>query len=387
MLTFYRKVLVLFLGALLVSALLIYIGREKSMVQDALLPASESVLKWQAFANSDVGMGGSSSITLHDAQWELDFDFLLTKAVQHPFTSVVLEFDRNGDPRHFQDLERYSSIAFEVRCRPRNVMQLALQTYDEKVTQLDKVLTFRIPTAFFSCDEKPRHVAIDLHTLEIPEWWLQFNKLELSDNGYDLRQVRNISFTATSQSPMETSADVVIENLVLQGRKWQSIYIAVAICLLLWLAFFVWFFRQYKLALTADIKDKILKDRPLIAYQQLSIEPQNDREKNSVLRYMATEYSNSDMSVEVAVNALGISRNKVNEILKEQLGMTFNVYLNKLRLTEAARLLAENKEANVTEIAYSVGYNNVSYFNKLFKNEYGCTPKTFKSLSHNDESN
>jgi AraC-like DNA-binding protein len=60
--------------------------------------------------------------------------------------------------------------------------------------------------------------------------------------------------------------------------------------------------------------------------------------------------------------------------------MTFTAYLNKLRLTEAARLLAENEEANVSEIAYSVGYNNASYFNKLFKNEYGCTPKTFKTL-------
>jgi len=263
---------------------------------------------------------------------------------------------------------------------------MALQTFDEKVTQLDEVLTYRIPTAFFSCDEKPRRMEIDLHTLEIPEWWLQYNKLELSDNRYDLRQVRNISFTATSQSPMERPADVMIEHLALQGRKWQSLYIAIGLCALIWPALFIWFFRQYKLALIADIKDKILKDRPLIAYQQLSIEPQNDREKNAVLRYMATEYSKSDMSVEVAVNALGISRNKVNEILKEQLGMTFNVYLNKLRLTEAARLLSENKEANITEIAYSVGYNNVSYFNKLFKNEYGCTPKMFKSLSHNQES-
>ena len=43
------------------------------------------------------------------------------------------------------------------------------------------------------------------------------------------------------------------------------------------------------------------------------------------------------------------------------------------------------EEANVAEIAYSVGYKNVSYFNKLFKEEYGCTPKTFKSLAtHNN---
>lgn len=386
MLTFYKKVLAYFVALSLASLVVMHIGLESRILQKPLLPAADSAYRWYAFAHSDSATGGTSSIALSNAEWEFDFDFLLTNDVQHPFASLVLEFDRSDDPLHFTDLSQYSALAFEVRCRPRNVLQISLQTFDEHITQLDDALSFRLPTAFFSCDEKPRHLEIDLSTLEVPEWWLQYNKLEFSDGQYDLRKVRNIAFTATSQSPMNTSAKVVIEHLELRGRQWQSVYTASALCLLMWIGFIVWFFRDYKRALTADIHEKMIKDRPLIAYQQLSIEPQNDREKNSVLRFMATEYSNSELSVDVAVNSLGISRNKVNDILKEQLGMTFNVYLNKLRLTEAARLLTENKEANITEIAYSVGYNNVSYFNKLFKNEYGCTPKTFKTLSQSDKS-
>lgn len=96
---------------------------------------------------------------------------------------------------------------------------------------------------------------------------------------------------------------------------------------------------------------------------------------------MATEYANTEMTLEYAVSELGINRTKINEVLKEELGLTFNIYLNKLRLAEAARLLAESKDANIAEIAYSVGYKNVSYFNKLFKNEYSCTPKSFRSLN------
>jgi AraC-like DNA-binding protein len=98
---------------------------------------------------------------------------------------------------------------------------------------------------------------------------------------------------------------------------------------------------------------------------------------------MATEYLNPDLNVETMVNKLGISRNKINEILKAELGYTFSTYLNKLRLTEAARLLGEKEETSVAEIAYSVGYRNVSYFNKLFKEEYSCTPKTFRQLRGN----
>jgi AraC-like DNA-binding protein len=101
---------------------------------------------------------------------------------------------------------------------------------------------------------------------------------------------------------------------------------------------------------------------------------------------MATGYANPDLNLDTMVASIGVSRTKINDILKSEFSYTFTGYLNKLRLTEAARLLAVKEEANIAEIAYSVGYKNVSYFNKLFKEEYGCTPKTFKSLYNKVES-
>jgi AraC-like DNA-binding protein len=127
------------------------------------------------------------------------------------------------------------------------------------------------------------------------------------------------------------------------------------------------------------VKNKLKKDQPLMAYQHLSIELHRDKEKNQLLQFMATEYINPDVSLESAVATLGINRTKINELLKDELGMTFNAYLNKLRLSEAARLLSEDGGANVEAIAHSVGYSDVSYFRKLFKNEYGCTPGAFIS--------
>jgi AraC-like DNA-binding protein len=82
---------------------------------------------------------------------------------------------------------------------------------------------------------------------------------------------------------------------------------------------------------------------------------------------------------------VGVTRGKINDVLKNEFGFTFSGYLNKLRLTEAARLLAEKDSATVAEIAYSVGYSNVSYFNKLFKEEYGSTPKAFRAVTRAQE--
>ncbi|HEX7026686.1 MAG TPA: helix-turn-helix domain-containing protein, partial [Gammaproteobacteria bacterium] len=149
---------------------------------------------------------------------------------------------------------------------------------------------------------------------------------------------------------------------------------------LIWGGFVFWFFKRHTKYLVASIEEKLQKNRPLIAYQQLSIEPHKDKEKSMILRFMATEYANPDMSLDMATAKLGISHTRVNGVLKEELGLTFIAYLNKLRLAEAARLLSQQDEISIAQIAYRVGYNNVSYFNKLFKSEYGCTPKIFKSL-------
>ena len=130
----------------------------------------------------------------------------------------------------------------------------------------------------------------------------------------------------------------------------------------------------------ANIREKLSNDRPLMPYRQLSIEPYRDKEKNQVLQYMATEYANPDLSLESVIATLGINRTKINELLKDELNMTFSAYLRKLRLTEAARLLSQRDDASVTQIAFSVGYRDVSYFRKLFKNEYGCTPGVFKDI-------
>ncbi len=182
------------------------------------------------------------------------------------------------------------------------------------------------------------------------------------------------------QSPLNTPSYVKITDVQLLGNNFTYLYVAIALVVLLWVVFLIVLLRRYVAVLTVDIRERVRLDQPLMAYKKLSIAPQKDKEKSAVLRFMATEYANPELSLEIAATTLGTNRTKINDILKEELGLTFTAYLNKLRLTEAARLLSENEEANVSEIAYLVGYNNVSYFNKLFKAEYGCVPKTFKAL-------
>lgn len=59
---------------------------------------------------------------------------------------------------------------------------------------------------------------------------------------------------------------------------------------------------------------------------------------------------------------------------------TFTQYLQQLRINEAQKLLQET-ELGISEIAYRVGFENLSYFNRSFKSITGKTPREFKKSS------
>lgn len=336
--------------------------------------------------SSDIRWSPESSLPMGETQVRVkreaevvDYSFILSPKQQYPYAAYNFNFADN-DAHQTVDLTKYDTIHFEVTCEPQNVLLFVLSTHDPKVTDPQNEPSHRVNSTFFSCDSTWRPVRISLRGLTTPDWWLSRFGLEYSDQQYDLEHVYSFSIVNSLQSPRSTLSRVKIKAVEFSGKQTVYIYLVGALVLCCWIIGSVWLFRRYVRMLLMDVKARVDKGRLFVAYKALSIAPQKDKEKSALLRHIATEYANPDLSLEVITTTLGINRTKVNEILKEELGVTFSAYINKLRLTEAARLLSQNKDASISEVAYVVGYNNVSYFNKLFKSEYGCTPKSFKQL-------
>jgi AraC-like DNA-binding protein len=381
---FYRKSLLALILLVVADALLAVLLIQQSYLSLPLLPAQD--LHWRYYYNTDASMQGTSTVRIDSSGRErLRFDFRLTKDAPFPFVSagIVLN-DRHGKELQV-DLTKYTSATFTAKCAPANEMIMSVSSFDEKVSKPGDFITYRSPSTFFACNERGVPVTLDLTRMSIAQWWFDMFKLDLTQQEYKLNRVSKIVFGTSSRSPFYTDSHAEISELVLHGRDYRYIDALIVILICSVVIFAVLFFRAYGRALTASLDAKMKKDLPLMAYRQLTLEPYKDKEKASVLRFIATNYTNAELDLEAVVAGTGANRNKVNEVLKTELGMTFTGYLNKLRLTEAARLLTENSSAAVAEIAYSVGYGNVSYFNKLFKEEYGCTPKTFRTMASHQE--
>ena len=375
---FYRRVLLVLIALLAADALVACVCVCQSHASDKLLASG----RWRPVVLSDAPQGGTSTVHMLDSDRRtLRFDFKVSNTLDYPWAGAgLLMEDGQGRPMQV-DLSRYNRITFVARCAPANALIFDLSIFDEAVSKADNLLTYPTPTTFFSCNERGVPVSLDLTRLIIPQWWFILLKRNLSQQSYKLNHVARLEFAASSQSPHEVASTVEISGLTLHGRDHRYLVALALILLASWVAFGAWFFRAHSRALMACLDTGGKKDLPVVAYRQLTLEPHRDKEKACILRFMATNYANPALDLEGVVAGTTVNRNKINEVLKFELGLTFTSYLNKLRLTEAAKLLKENTGLAVAEIAYSVGYSNVSYFNRLFKEEYGCTPKTFRSAA------
>jgi AraC-like DNA-binding protein len=377
---FYKKSLLILIAVLLVDGLLAALFVLLSQPTYTLSTNAHSGIHWERDTMTDAVMKGTSTIRLQDAPPDaVAFDYKLTRVGPFPFAGAhLVAKDAQGKPA-LVDLRRYDTITFVARCKPAFPMLLGVTTFDEKISTLGNFITYRSPETFFSCNEHGVPVSLDLRRMTVPAWWLYMMHLNLSSQDYYLDKVAQVSFGSTSQAAFDVDVHVEISNIVLRGHDYRYLVALAIIVAGSLIVFAMWFFRTH--ARTLRLNSKLKKDLPLVAYRQLTLAPYPDEEKASVLKFIATNYTNTELDLEGVVAGTGANRNKVNEVLKTELGMTFTGYVNKLRLTEAARLLTEKSAATVAEIAYSVGYANVSYFNKLFKEEYGCTPKAFRTLA------
>lgn len=377
---FYKKMLSTFVALLVMTGLIGYLCINKTFLKLSLFPDTRSELPWRIEQTTDIPSGGLSYLTVNDDKFSLDFNINLSHRAKYPHAALSMVFDEQSNNANFIDLSAYEKALFSIKCSTDNMLTFALTTYDDKVSKKEDPLSYRTPSTFFSCNNDWQQIAIDLTRLETPQWWFDMNKVELSQQEYQLDKVSKITFGNTFQSPFDIETNIQITELTLVGRNWFYLYLFAVLSIIIWGGFGIWIFRQYTLAIIRELNDKIQRDRPLVAYQQLTVESHRDRDRSAILHFMATQYANAELTLELMEVTIGVGRTKINDILKSELGFTFTGYLNKLRLTEAARLLSHDLSGNIAEIAYSVGYKNVSYFNKLFKEEYNCTPGTYKSL-------
>ena len=95
----------------------------------------------------------------------------------------------------------------------------------------------------------------------------------------------------------------------------------------------------------------------------------------AVLHEITQNYREASLSN--VARSYGVSLAYVSECVRAQTGKTYKELLQKHRMETAARLLRRS-DWNIQQIITYVGYENTSYFYRLFHERYGVSPREYR---------
>lgn len=104
----------------------------------------------------------------------------------------------------------------------------------------------------------------------------------------------------------------------------------------------------------------------------------DDKFLGKVRSIIEANMSDFSFTVEQLADKINLSRSQLLRKVKALTGISPNEIIRDLRLKRAADLIAQNADT-ITQIAYSVGFNDQSYFTKSFKKHFNMTPREFSA--------
>jgi AraC-like DNA-binding protein len=100
---------------------------------------------------------------------------------------------------------------------------------------------------------------------------------------------------------------------------------------------------------------------------------------NTALAYINCHLTEPFTEADLAAIA-GCSPSSFSRSFRRHTGMALVQYVNRLRVNLACQLLMGDETQPITEICFSVGYNNLSNFNRQFLTQKGMSPSRFRVL-------
>ncbi|QCX00850.1 helix-turn-helix domain-containing protein [Aggregatimonas sangjinii] len=107
--------------------------------------------------------------------------------------------------------------------------------------------------------------------------------------------------------------------------------------------------------------------------------------KQNLMRLFDVEkiYRENDINLQSLADRLNTTRHNTSQVINEHFDMNFHELINKYRIQEAKYMLGADaqRNLNIIDIAYEVGFNNKVTFNKAFKKDTKLTPSEYQRVS------
>lgn len=100
---------------------------------------------------------------------------------------------------------------------------------------------------------------------------------------------------------------------------------------------------------------------------------------SAIRAYILTEIDNPALCLADVAAQQGISSSYVRKLFAAE-GAKFATYVLDIRIEKVLQMLTdpESRSHSISAIALKCGFNDISYFNRVFRKRYGCTPSDLR---------
>jgi AraC-like DNA-binding protein len=313
---------------------------------------------------SDKNEGGKSLV--HSLQADsagISYAYTMHSDFKFPYLAVFFS-PRSGT---YFDLSDYDFLDIDVKAIHTRRIPVLLNSVVNNYSVPSDPNSFRPLIAEFDFDTSRSLYSIPLSDFLTPSWWYSNRKITDAQIGDpEFSKISSVCIQQCHQLPFGVKEEVRIKSIRLTRNNFTLLYYILSVLI----AFYgIAFLRHFKLK-TSD-------STVMLPQHKLDLKNIEDEELEKLITFLGHNYSNPDLSLEIIQMETGINESKINNLLKKHFQSTFKKYLNKLRVQEGKRLLL-GTDRQVLDIAFKIGYSNVTHFNRVFKEQEDCSPNEFR---------
>jgi AraC-like DNA-binding protein len=320
--------------------------------------------------NDSVNKGNSGINLVSSDKESIIFRYTLGDGYQFAYAGLKIK----SPGLSYFNLSSYDYLKIRIKAAKGLRLPVVLGTKTEHATADD--LSLRSSEYIIDVSKEPKEMKVYLKQFRTPDWWLNLNKKkELEMEPPDFSKVKFINIQSCVLLGKNKEDIVKIDELSFH-KDLSLFYLFSLVLSSAWyiIGGFVLFRKTPPPAETNVIFN----------YEKTEAVNHYENEEKTIFTFLTSHYDRQDLTIIEVQNETGISETKISNIIKNETKLSFKQFLNKLRITESKRLLSET-DLQVSEIAYKVGYANISHFNRVFKEEEACTPNDFRKRSYSKQ--
>ncbi len=314
---------------------------------------------------TDKGANGNSIIEfMKDASGKISYKYMLKEGTPYPYIGIQLS---KKDSTLF-DLTPFNYVKIKIRSSLGTRVPITLTSNIQGFSKKEVELSYRTSQYVLIVDKKTTELYVSIKEFETPNWWYNTNNItEKVIKGPDFSKVKTIQLNNCINLKPNIADLIEVEEISFHSDL-KLFYIFSGIFALLY----------YSIGLMVLYrKAKVTKTEINFQYDKTDVVNQKDKDEEAIFGFITSNYSKEELTIIDIQQAIGIHERKISGIIKNKTDLNFKQFLNKLRISEAKRLLSTTN-LQISEIAFKVGYSNASHFNRVFKSLENCSPNDFR---------